>query len=91
MYQRKNEMAKLIIDSVEYEIADGELIRTRCEEAGVFFNCNTGICGLCSVKVVEGNENLSDLTPEEEDLGMDGTSRLACVCSIKSGTVILEI
>jgi len=37
--------------------------------------------------VVEGKENLSELTEEEKDLGRDKEHRLACQCKIKEGEV----
>jgi len=82
-------MATVIIDHVPYEVRDGELIRDACEKAGVPFNCNTGVCGSCLVKVMEGAGNLGPLAPEEKDYGLDGNTRLACVCVINSGTVKL--
>jgi ferredoxin len=80
-------MAKLIIDTKEYEIPDGASIAESCEDAGIPFSCNTGVCGTCKVEVLEGAENLSDLTEDELTLGMDPHNRLSCQCRIKSGTV----
>jgi len=80
-------LAKLIIDQIEYEILDGESISKICQQAGVRFDCNTGVCGSCHIKILEGAENLSELTQEETDLGMDQDNRLACQCHIKTGIV----
>jgi len=80
-------MAKLFINDIEHEVPDGENISHVCESAGVPFNCNTGICGSCQVKVVEGAKNLSELTAEEMDLGCDKENRLSCKCVITSGVV----
>ncbi|HQP11070.1 MAG TPA: 2Fe-2S iron-sulfur cluster-binding protein [Candidatus Omnitrophota bacterium] len=80
-------MAKLIIDNEEYSIPDGSPIDAICEGVGIPFSCNSGVCGTCQVKVLEGAENLSDLSQEEKDLGMDRQTRLSCQCHIKSGTV----
>lgn len=80
-------MAKLIIDNIEYELADGSSISEVCKEAGVPFNCNTGVCGSCQIKVLEGAENLGELHEEEVDLGMDRENRLGCMCVINGGTV----
>jgi len=82
-------MAKVIINGSEYEVKDGEGIASPCEQAGVPFNCNSGVCGSCIVKVLEGAENLGELTEEEIDLSLDQNTRLACVCVIKSSTVKL--
>jgi len=80
-------MAKLIIDDEEFEIADGTKIDTTCEDAGIPFSCNSGVCGTCQVEVVEGAENLGELNEEEIDLGMDENNRLSCQCVIKDGVV----
>jgi ferredoxin len=80
-------MAKLIIDNDAYDVPDGSPIDGICENAGIPFSCNSGVCGTCQVKVVEGAGNLSDLTDEERDLGMDAQTRLSCQCRITHGTV----
>lgn len=80
-------MAKLIIDDVEYDVKDGARIDEICENAGIPFSCNSGVCGTCQIEILEGAENLGELNQEEEDLGMDENNRLSCQCIIKSGTV----
>ncbi len=80
-------MAKLIIDNEEFEIADNSRIDSTCEEAGIPFSCNSGVCGTCQIEILEGAENLDELNEEELELGMDKNNRLSCQCSIKSGTV----
>ena len=85
-----NAMAKLIINDVSYELDDGAPIAEICENAGIPFNCNTGVCGSCQVEVLEGAENLSPLTEEEKDLGLDAHQRLTCLCSIQQGTVKIK-
>ena len=80
-------MAKLIIDNDEYNLPDGGSIDAICENAGIPFCCNSGVCGTCKVEVLDGAENLDELTDEEKDLGMDRNNRLSCQCRIKSGTV----
>ena len=80
-------MAKLIIDSVEYEIPDGGKIDAICEQAGIPFSCNSGVCGTCQIEIQEGSENLGELNNEELDLGMDKNNRLSCQCLIKQGIV----
>ena len=82
-------MAKVIIDGIEYEVKDGDLIAGPCEQAGVPFNCNSGVCGSCIVKVLEGAQNLGELSQEETVYELNKDTRLACVCVIKSGTVKL--
>ncbi len=80
-------MAKLIIDNNGYDLDDNSSIFKICEQDGVPFECNNGVCGSCHIKILEGEENLSDLTEEELDLGMDKSNRLACQCRIKYGVV----
>jgi len=84
-------MAKLIFDhnEEEHELPDDSPISEACEEAGVPFACTEGVCGTCVIEVIEGKENLSDPTPEEEDFLGKGNSceRLACQCRIKRGNV----
>lgn len=80
-------MAKLIIDGVEHELEDGAKIDELCENEGIPFSCNSGVCGTCQIEVLEGAENLSELNDEENELGMDQNNRLSCQCSIKGGIV----
>lgn len=81
-------MAKLIINGEETELIDGESIKETCEEMGIPFGCEEGVCGTCIVEVEEGMENLSPYTEEEEDfLGDQDCERLACQCRINQGTV----
>lgn len=85
-------MAKLIFnESEEAEIPEGAPIKDACEEFGVPFACEEGVCGTCVIEVEEGMENLSPFTQEEEDfLGEMGCERLACQCKIKSGKVKIK-
>jgi len=80
-------MAKLIVDDVEHEISDGAQIDEVCEDSGIPFSCNSGVCGTCQIEILEGAENLGKLNEEEEELGMDRNNRLSCQCHIISGTV----
>lgn len=85
-------MAKLIFNENEETILeDGSPIKEVCEESGVPFACEEGVCGTCVIEVEEGMENLSPFTQEEEDfLGEMGCERLACQCRIKSGSVKIK-
>ena len=80
-------MAKLIIDDEEHDVQDGSRIDEICENAGIPFSCNSGVCGTCQIEIIEGEENLGDLNEEENDLGMDRNNRLSCQCNIKGGVV----
>ena len=83
-------MAILKTDEKEIELADNSSISEAAEELGVPIPCGEGICGACEIEVVEGLENLNKLTDEETALGMEGNRRLACVCTIKTGTVKIK-
>lgn len=82
-------MAKIIFnDDEEVEVPDGSPLKQYCEEAGVPFACEEGICGTCVIEVEEGAENLSEFTQEEMDfLGEQEKERLGCQCKIKKGCV----
>ena len=80
-------MAKLFIENVEYEVPDGNLLAEVCENAGIPFSCNSGVCGTCQIEILEGAENLNELNREEKDLAMDRQNRLGCQCKILGGVV----
>ena len=80
-------MAKLIIDDEEHDIPDGSCIDEICENAGIPFSCNSGVCGTCQIEVLEGAEHLGELNDEEKELGMDRNNRLSCQCSITKNSV----
>lgn len=86
-------MPKLIFENTgeEKELPCDEPLHEVCEEAGVPFACTEGVCGTCVIEVVEGMENLSPFTQEEQDfLGDEGKERLACQCRIKNGCVKIK-
>ena len=80
-------MAKVIIDNIEYEVADNTCLAETCEKHGIPFSCNSGVCGTCQIEILEGPENLDELNQEEKDLAMDRNHRLGCQCKIITGTV----
>jgi ferredoxin len=57
------------------------------------FGCTRGDCGVCAIKILEGNGNLTKLCPKEcETLlkkGLKDNYRLACQCAI-NGSIIIE-
>lgn len=73
------------------EIKAGESIREAVEKLGVPFGCEDGICGTCMIDIIDGEENLSELTEQEKDLMRDRKHRLACQCKIKKGDVKFQI
>ncbi len=85
-------MAKLIFnEDEEFDLAENAPIKPYCEDSGVPFACEEGVCGTCVIEVRKGMENLSEFTQEEIDfLGEKGTERLACQCFLKSGCVKVE-
>ena len=72
------------------ELKEGDSIRESVEKLGVPFGCEDGICGTCMIDIIEGDENLSELTEQEKDLMRDRKHRLACQCKIKKGDVKIE-
>ncbi len=80
-------MGKIIIDNIEYEVADGTQVAQACETAGIPFSCNSGVCATCQIEILEGAENLGELNREELELGQDRNHRLGCQCVLKSGIV----
>ena len=85
-------MAKIISakDGEEIEVKDNSKIQKPCEKLGIPFQCKDGICGTCMIDIIEGKENLSELTEEEEDLDRDREHRLACQCKIKEGSIKVD-
>ena len=85
-------MAKIIFsdNGRKINVKDRESIKDACEKLGVPFSCAEGICGTCMIDIVDGQENLSELTQEEKDMGMNGTRRLACQCKINGGIVKIK-
>ena len=80
-------MAKIIRGDKEIEVIDGSSIIEVCDSLGVPFACYVGSCGICNINILEGEDNLGDLTDEEMKMGMNKKSRLACQCRIKKGIV----
>lgn len=83
-------MAKLIIDEEEIELPDNSKIASACQEEGVPFGCLSGACQSCKMKVIEGMENLTEMTEAEKFAKLPKEQRLVCQCTIKKGTVKLE-
>jgi ferredoxin len=74
----------------EIEVSNGSSIKEACKKMNVPFGCETGVCGSCMINIVEGEENLNELTEEEEALARDKKHRLACQCKIESGEVEID-
>lgn len=81
-------MAIINIDGEERELSDGTNIMDACDDLGVPFGCRAGQCGMCTITIIEGMENLEPLTDLENDMGLADDQRLACQAVIRSGTVV---
>jgi len=87
-------MAKIISDEKEIAIEDGMPIKQACKKLEVPFSCEDGLCGTCLIKIKEGMKNLTDITEQEKNMGIENKEqgyRLACQCKIKKGVVIIEV
>lgn len=77
------------------EVEDGSRLIECCEEVDVSltFGCTEGSCGVCELTVLEGRENLSKVTEEEENYllpeDIANGMRLGCQIKIKRGEVVL--
>jgi ferredoxin len=82
-----------IIEEVEVSDNDNDDLIDKSEELGVAFGCTDGRCGSCRVEISEGMENLTELTQNERDMGLneDENARLICQCKIKQGVVKIKI
>lgn len=83
-------MAKLELNGTVIDVEENVQIVDVIEEAGVPIGCSNGVCGTCEVEIINGMENLNEMTEEEEDLGMEGNKRLGCQCQLSGGTVVME-
>ncbi|MFZ1970696.1 MAG: 2Fe-2S iron-sulfur cluster binding domain-containing protein [Candidatus Nanoarchaeia archaeon] len=73
------------------ELKEGELITKAAEKIGVPFGCQEGVCGTCMIELIEGENNLSELTKPEIYLKRNKKHRLACQCRIKNGDIKIRI
>lgn len=83
-------MAKVTSGDKTIEVKDGELIMDACEQLGVPFSCREGICGICRIEVAEGMDNLNPKTQQEDDMDLEGNTRLACQCKIQKGEIKIK-
>jgi ferredoxin len=84
-------MATIELDGNKETVEENSQIRDACEELGVPFGCRYGICGTCKIDIIEGEENLQELTQEEIDMDRDKNHRLACQAKIKQGSVKIKL
>ncbi len=83
-------MAKIRRNSDEIAVKDGADITDACEALGVPIVCRVGTCLACRIKIIEGEENLSELTDAEKAAGMDRYNRLACQCRLTKGEIKIK-
>jgi len=50
--------------------------------SGVLFGCRNGFCRTCEIEVLEGYENLTEISENEEFIMLDYPKRLACQCRL---------
>jgi ferredoxin len=80
-------MAKVIFEGDEREVDDGTKVIEACEDLGLPFGCQDGICGTCMSIVTRGADNLDPKNEKENEFDLPDGQRLVCQCKIKSGTV----
>ncbi len=83
-------MAVFKTNDEEREIPDGTKLEQTAEAMGIPFGCHHGVCGACLVTVLEGMENLGDVSEAEEDMDLEDDERLMCQCTISGGTVTVD-
>jgi 2Fe-2S ferredoxin len=90
-------MPKVIIDNKEIVAKSGENLLDIALDNDIELNHNCGgncACSTCHVYVIEGMDNLSEVTEEEEDMldtaeGLKLESRLACQLLVKGNVKIV--
>ncbi|HLC85327.1 MAG TPA: 2Fe-2S iron-sulfur cluster-binding protein [Candidatus Nanoarchaeia archaeon] len=80
-------MAILIHKGKTIEVPAGSSIIKAAEAVGVIFGCKEGLCEVCKVKIVSGEENLNEPTQNEHEMMVEKPFRLTCQCEINKGTV----
>jgi ferredoxin len=84
-------MGQIIAGNRSATVSDGGSIIAACEELGVPFGCQSGNCGTCLTVVLDGMENLSSPSPEENDFGLNAEERLMCQCRITGNSVTIQL
>lgn len=78
-------------DGKKVEVKENESLVEAGKQLGVLFSCEAGICGTCRVEILEGADNLNELTDEEQALGdRDKNNRLCCQMRIKQGNIKIK-
>lgn len=83
-------MAEIIYKDKKKTVEDGAAIKEAGQEFGVAFGCNEGLCGVCTIDILEGAENLNELNEREQAFGFDKSKRLCCQAKIMKGSMKFE-
>lgn len=82
-------MAKVLVEDKHQEVNPGPILDA-CEELGVPFGCQSGVCGTCKSEVLEGMDNLEPKNEAENEMDLKENERLCCQARIKGGSVRLR-
>lgn len=84
-------MAVLKTKSAEFEVENGELVGHAAKKLGVTLGCQKGVCGACVVVVLDGMENLSAKSENEENYDLGPEDRMMCQCKATGGSITIEV
>jgi His-Xaa-Ser system protein HxsD len=84
------EKFKIVYKGKGHVIREGEELIDVCEKLGVQFGCKNGTCGTCKIEIINGSENISELTEVEKELGGDNKTRFACQCKMGNGDIEIK-
>lgn len=79
--------------TVEVKEMDHDDIIDKGIELGIIYGCIDGRCGSCRTEILEGEENLTEITQDEKEMGINEKEpyRLMCQCQVKSGLVKIRV
>lgn len=83
-------MATLKTANKSLSVKDGSDLIDAAEKLGVPFGCTSGACGTCQIEIIQGAENLTEITDNELEMKLNKNVRLACQCKIKHGEVKIK-
>jgi ferredoxin len=83
-------MAKIKFRNQDVDIEDGSFIQETCQSFGIDFGCRNGFCRTCEITVIEGSENLTPQSENEEFIRLRPPKRLACQCKLLHGIVVID-
>ncbi len=78
---------------IEIKELDQDDVIDKGLELGVIFGCTDGRCGSCRTEILEGKENLTNITKNEKEMGINEKEpfRLICQCQLKGGLVKIRV